>query len=103
MTEKGSNAQSNNNYQYNNNSQINNSISIDDSGKQQYQSDICWRGQDNGGLTLILPWIDTAGYTLTSQSRADLMQKLARGDVNLGAVPAPAADFAPTLAASTFM
>ncbi|GJJ68818.1 RNA-binding protein 23/39 [Entomortierella parvispora] len=76
VTEKGSNGQSNNNYQYNN-SLINNSISIDDS--------------------------DTAGYTLTSQSRADLMQKLARGDVNLGAVPTPAADSVPAPAASTFI
>jgi len=31
------------------------------------------------------------------------MQKLARGDVNLGAVPTPAADFASASAASTFM
>ncbi|KAG0051147.1 hypothetical protein BGZ83_004049 [Gryganskiella cystojenkinii] len=66
VTEKGSNAQNNNSYQYNN-SHINNSISIDDS--------------------------DTAGYT--SHSRADLMQKLARGDVSLGAIPSPAAEHAP--------
>ncbi|KAF9930466.1 hypothetical protein FBU30_000436 [Linnemannia zychae] len=54
----------NNGYQFNN-SQINNSISIDDS--------------------------DTAGYAMTSQSRIDLMQKLARGDSSMGGVAAPAA------------
>ncbi|KAG0370245.1 hypothetical protein BGZ54_007146 [Gamsiella multidivaricata] len=60
VTERGSNPQTNNNYQYSN-GQINNSISIDDS--------------------------DTVGYAMTSQSRAELMQKLARGDASLGAVP----------------
>ncbi|KAG0288896.1 hypothetical protein BGZ98_004072 [Dissophora globulifera] len=75
VTERGSSTQSNANYQYIN-SQINNSISIDDS--------------------------DTAGYAMTSQSRADLMQKLARGDASLGAV-APAALPAAAPATTSFV
>ncbi|KAK3838491.1 MAG: hypothetical protein JOS17DRAFT_730290 [Linnemannia elongata] len=69
VTEKGSTQNqtttgSNNGYQYNN-GQINNTISMDDS--------------------------DTAGYAMTSQSRAELMQKLARGDSSMGgAAPPPA-------------
>ncbi|CAO3573344.1 unnamed protein product [Mortierella alpina] len=76
VTDKGSITQNNTSYQYNN-SQINNSIRMDDS--------------------------DTAGYAMTSQSRAELMQKLARGDASLGATsasvpavaPAPVTSFAP--------
>ncbi|KAF9917329.1 hypothetical protein BX616_001360 [Lobosporangium transversale] len=69
VTEKGTTQ--NNGYQYNSsNGQINNSISIDDS--------------------------DTAGYAMTSQSRADLMQKLARGDASLGATANPPAAPSPT-------
>ncbi|KAF9538638.1 hypothetical protein EC957_006375 [Mortierella hygrophila] len=73
VTEKGSTQNqtttgSNNGYQYNN-GQINNTISMDDS--------------------------DTAGYAMTSQSRAELMQKLARGDSSMGGVAPPAA-VAPT-------
>ncbi|KAF9121584.1 hypothetical protein BGW39_010421, partial [Mortierella sp. 14UC] len=77
VTEKGSNANNNhtttNGYQYNS-GQINNTISMDDS--------------------------DTAGYAMTSQSRVDLMQKLARGDGSMGGVassstiaPAPVPSF----------
>ncbi|KAF9427054.1 hypothetical protein BGZ94_005547 [Podila epigama] len=62
VTEKGSQNQ-NNGFHSQYNGAIDNSISIDDS--------------------------DTAGYTLTNLSRADLMQKLARGDVSLGAIPTP--------------
>ncbi|KAF8930052.1 hypothetical protein BGZ47_000775 [Haplosporangium gracile] len=70
VTEKGSTQNqtttgSNNGYQYNNNGQINNTISMDDS--------------------------DTAGYAMTSQSRAELMQKLARGDSSMGGAAPPAA------------
>ncbi|KAF9903323.1 hypothetical protein EC991_003970 [Linnemannia zychae] len=71
VTEKGSTTNTNhtttNGYQYNN-GQINNSISMDDS--------------------------DTAGYAMTSQSRVDLMQKLARGDGSMGGVP-PSSTIAP--------
>ncbi|KAI1317933.1 hypothetical protein EDD11_007455 [Mortierella claussenii] len=75
VTEKGATTQ-NNSYQHNNsNGQINNSISIDDS--------------------------DTAGYAMTSQSRAELMQKLARGDASLGAVPTTAASVATPAATPT--
>lgn len=35
--------------------------------------------------------IDTAGYAMTSQSRAELMQKLARGDSSMGGAAPPAA------------
>ncbi|KAF9284753.1 hypothetical protein BGZ74_001659 [Mortierella antarctica] len=62
VTEKGSHSQSNGVQQQYNGS-IDHSISIDDS--------------------------DTAGYAMTNLSRAELMQKLARGDVNLGAIPTP--------------
>ncbi|KAK5828613.1 hypothetical protein F5H01DRAFT_385631 [Linnemannia elongata] len=79
VTEKGSTQNqtttgSNNGYQYNN-GQINNTISMDDS--------------------------DTAGYAMTSQSRAELMQKLARGDSSLGGAapatvaPTPVPSFVP--------
>ncbi|KAG9072564.1 hypothetical protein KI688_000335 [Linnemannia hyalina] len=73
VTEKGSTQNqtttgSNNGYQYNN-GQINNTISMDDS--------------------------DTAGYAMTSQSRAELMQKLARGDSTMGGAAPPTA-VAPT-------
>ncbi|KAG0223823.1 hypothetical protein BGX31_008330 [Mortierella sp. GBA43] len=76
VTERGSNPQNAHTYQHGN-GQINNSISIDDS--------------------------DTAGYAMTSQSRADLMQKLARGDASLGAIPAPTVTQAPATSASSFM
>ncbi|KAI8598867.1 hypothetical protein EDD21DRAFT_417348 [Dissophora ornata] len=76
VTERGSNTQSNSSYQYNN-SQINNSISIDDS--------------------------DTAGYAMTSQSRAELMQKLARGDASLGATAPATATPAPAPAVPSFV
>ncbi|KAG0272061.1 hypothetical protein BGZ95_000074 [Linnemannia exigua] len=75
VTEKGSTTQNNNHtitnnngYQYNN-GQIINTISMDDS--------------------------DTAGYAMTSQSRVDLMQKLARGDGSMGGA-APSSTVAPT-------
>ncbi|KAF9087816.1 hypothetical protein BGX23_007858 [Mortierella sp. AD031] len=83
VTEKGSGPQNNqttntinnnNNGYQNNNGQINNSISMDDS--------------------------DTAGYAMTNQSRAELMQKLARGEGSMGtaalpttAAPAPIPSF----------
>lgn len=76
VTERGSNPQNAHTYQHGN-GQINNSISIDDS--------------------------DTAGYAMTSQSRADLMQKLARGDASLGAIPAPTVTQAPATSASSFI
>ncbi|KAG0375355.1 hypothetical protein BGX24_009215 [Mortierella sp. AD032] len=79
VTEKGSTTQNNNHtttnnnsYQYNN-GQINNTISMDDS--------------------------DTAGYAMTSQSRVDLMQKLARGDGSMGGT-APSSTVAPIPAPS---
>ncbi|KAK3843698.1 MAG: hypothetical protein J3R72DRAFT_440591 [Linnemannia gamsii] len=79
VTEKGSTTQNNNHtttnnnsYQYNN-GQINNTISMDDS--------------------------DTAGYAMTSQSRVDLMQKLARGDGSMGGA-APSSTVAPIPAPS---
>ncbi|KAF9361095.1 hypothetical protein BGX34_007333 [Mortierella sp. NVP85] len=75
VTERGTNPQ--NTSSYHNNGQINNSISIDDS--------------------------DTAGYAMTSQSRAELMQKLARGDASLGAVPPVAATPTPAVSAPSFM
>lgn len=83
VTEKGSGPQNNsqttttgnnNGYQHSN-GQINNSISIDDG--------------------------ETVGYAMTSQSRADLMQKLARTDSNTGSAPqtpvtsAPVPSFVP--------
>ncbi|KAK3825941.1 MAG: hypothetical protein J3Q66DRAFT_111706 [Benniella sp.] len=75
VTERGTNPQ--NTSSYHNNGQINNSISIDDS--------------------------DTAGYAMTSQSRAELMQKLARGDASLGAVPPVAATPTPAVSAPSFI
>ncbi|KAF8922881.1 hypothetical protein BGZ52_010757, partial [Haplosporangium bisporale] len=77
VTEKGSHNQSNGGQQYN--GSIDHSISIDDS--------------------------DTAGYAMTNLSRAELMQKLARGDVNLGAIPTPPGSTtgAPAAAAPTFV
>ncbi|KAF9178203.1 hypothetical protein BGZ51_007330 [Haplosporangium sp. Z 767] len=76
VTERGTTTQSNNINQYNN-GQINNSIRIDDS--------------------------DTVGYALTSQSRAELMQKLARGDASLGAVPPSTVAAAPASSAPTYV
>lgn len=40
---------------------------------------------------------------MTSQSRAELMQKLARGDASLGAVPPVAAIPTPAVSAPSFM
>ncbi|KAG0250155.1 hypothetical protein BG011_008601 [Mortierella polycephala] len=76
VTERGTTTQSNNINQYNN-GQINNSIRIDDS--------------------------DTVGYALTSQSRAELMQKLARGDTSLGAMPPSTTAAAPVSTASSYV
>ncbi|KAG0198729.1 hypothetical protein BGX28_007869 [Mortierella sp. GBA30] len=76
VTDKGSITQNNSTYQ-NNNSQINNSIRMDDS--------------------------DTAGYAMTSQSRAELMQKLARGDASLGAAPVATTTAAPVPPVSSFV
>ncbi|KAF9581867.1 hypothetical protein BGW38_000960 [Lunasporangiospora selenospora] len=55
--------------------------------------------QNGGHINNSISIDESAGYAMTSQSRADLMQKLARGDASLGAVPptpsAPASVSAP--------
>jgi hypothetical protein len=59
-------------------------------------------GIDNGPSFLFL-FSDTAGYALTSQSRAELMQKLARGDASLGAVPSATTAAAPASIVPSFV
>ncbi|KAG0326879.1 hypothetical protein BG004_002884 [Podila humilis] len=74
VTDKATHPQQNGTHQQND-GPIDNRISIDDS--------------------------DTAGYAMTNLSRAELMQKLARGDVNLGAIPTPPGSTSGAPAATT--